>query len=267
MPISFEIAGEAIEPYRGPNCFGPLLYEWVYSGLTSGGWTPENGTAERLNPFTISPLSTVQAFSFTPVLDIAPGNALAFRVTTLDAISDEVASRCFADSAGRRIALDGLTLTDLKVVTRNRVRYEEIWSRALSEDPPAVVFRFRTPTVFRERRRLVPFPLPSLVFHTLAKKWQRWSPIDLEGVQDWVADSVDLSSYRLHTRRLMGHRRVYPGFVGEAHFSLRRLDSFQRPAICALALYAEWAGVGAMTTVGFGQVALASQLREESVSP
>ncbi|MCL6562821.1 MAG: CRISPR system precrRNA processing endoribonuclease RAMP protein Cas6 [Firmicutes bacterium] len=160
--------------------------------------------------------------------------------------------------------MDGLTLADVKVFTRHRVQYEELWSRALTEDLPVLVFRFRTPTVFREHRRLLPFPLPSLVFHTLAKKWQRWSPIDLEGVQDWVAASVDLSSYRLHTRRLMGHRRLYPGFVGEAHFSLRRLDPVQRPAIYALALYAEWAGVGAMTTVGFGQAALLSPLGKES---
>lgn len=255
MPAIWEISGKALSGYRGPNGFGPLIYRWVRTGLQLPEVDSQPGASVApLQPFTVSPLYLAHTSGFDTHLAVEVGDRIAFRVSTLNPETDVAASSWTDTLPNASLEFDALAVCDLQIERIHQTSYDQLWAQALQEGPSVIRFRFRTPTVFREHRQLMPFPLPSLVFHTLGEKWRRWSPVDLRGVDEWVASSVFLTGYRLRTRRLMGHRATYPGFVGDAWFSLRRLDALQIPAIRALALYAQWAGVGAMTTVGFGQV-------------
>jgi len=78
-----------------------------------------------------------------------------------------------------------------------------------------------------------------------------------DDVRRYAAEMVGLAHYRLQTRMLptkAGGRQV--GCVGEATYAALNADRYWLSALRALAEYAFYAGVGAMTTQGLGQARL-----------
>jgi len=123
-----------------------------------------------------------------------------------------------------------------------------------------LTLEFNSPTAFHLSHALGSpseyslFPLPALVFGSLASKWRQFVQPDLEVayVED-VASGALISSYTLRTRSLRWAGRVQKGFTGRCAYDLSRLPADERCLLVGLADFAFYAGVGGKTTQGMGQ--------------
>jgi len=87
-----------------------------------------------------------------------------------------------------------------------------------------VRLQFESPTVFRSRGKYALFPAPRLVFESLARRWDIYSPVAMHrDTIQFAEDHVVVSSYRLQTETVsMGEKKgVTPGFMGVCTFVLR----------------------------------------------
>ncbi len=122
--------------------------------------------------------------------------------------------------------------------------------------------QFISPTFFARKGRDLPLPDPVLVMRSLATRWDAHAPPELAlpaGVLTALLDSVYLADAVIETRRAqVSHTMWQTGFVGTAQLSLTKAaDAATTQVFTALTRFAEFAGVGAQTTHGFGAVRLA----------
>jgi len=131
----------------------------------------------------------------------------------------------------------------------------------LAAGPPARRVRLTTasPLFFSRNGRDLPLPEPVLIVRGLLARWNAFAPEVLRvGDEDAAAlvGAVFLDEMTGTTRRTdigPGLRQV--GFEGRAELRLLRTASAQTCQVfAALARFAEFAGVGAQTTAGFGRV-------------
>lgn len=132
----------------------------------------------------------------------------------------------------------------------------------LLHQPPAprVAVEFVSPAYVSRGGRQLPLPDPELLLAGLARRWAAFSPLPLPGREvEEVLSSVLLTRHEVATRTIGNgpHRRT--GFTGRAVFGLpARSTAAQRRVFAALWAFAVFAGVGAQTTHGLGQVRVGS---------
>lgn len=128
--------------------------------------------------------------------------------------------------------------------------FDKILTEARPES--TVTLEFFSPTCFKAGRTQLLFPEPRLVFTSLLKKWNAFSPNKL--AQEASADfgSIKVASYDLHTSlvRFSGYKII--GSVGKITYKLPQ-GADQLKIVNALADFAFYAGTGAKTTMGMGQ--------------
>ena len=220
---------------------------------------------DRLKPFTVSPLTPD---GVTPAHD---GRARFWlRVTALDERLAAVVARPVTDRV--RIGRAHFAVTD--VVTQP---WRHAWAGAVSYErlvtavqtgatAPALTLAFHTPTAFSSNVRNVTrlFPEPGLVFRSLGKRWNahagRRFAFD-DGLLEELCEGIRVERYALETREArLGARTSTKGFVGSCEYSVgRRGSADRRRFLRLLAEFAFYAGVGLRTTMGMGQVCLASR--------
>ncbi|MCK9874104.1 CRISPR system precrRNA processing endoribonuclease RAMP protein Cas6 [Nocardiopsis dassonvillei] len=128
----------------------------------------------------------------------------------------------------------------------------------LLHQPPALkaAVEFVSPTYVSRSGRQLPLPDPELLLAGLARRWAAFSPLPLPGGEvEEVLGSVLLMRHDTATCTIGNgpHRRT--GFTGRAVFGLpTRSTAAQRRVFAALWAFAVFAGVGAQTTQGLGQV-------------
>jgi CRISPR-associated endoribonuclease Cas6 len=120
---------------------------------------------------------------------------------------------------------------------------------------------FISPTFFARKGRDLPLPDPVLVIRSLATRWDVHAPPELAlpaEVLTALLDSVYLADASIETRRAqVSHTMWQTGFVGAAQLALTKVaDAATIQVFTALTRFAEFAGVGAQTTHGFGAVRL-----------
>jgi CRISPR-associated endoribonuclease Cas6 len=122
---------------------------------------------------------------------------------------------------------------------------------------------FLSPTFFARKGRDLPLPDPVLIMRSLASRWDAHAPgelalptKELSALLDSVyLDEVTIESHRAQVSQTMWQ----PGFVGAARLALTKAgDDVTAQVFTALTRFAEFAGVGAQTTHGFGAVRLAT---------
>lgn len=130
--------------------------------------------------------------------------------------------------------------------------------------PPVrqVELHFVSPTFFARKGRDLPLPDPVLVMRSLASRWDAHAPHELAlpaEVLSALLDSVYVNEMACETRRAQVSGTMWQtGFVGAARLALTKAgDHVTAQVFTALARFAEFAGVGAQTTHGFGAVRLA----------
>ncbi len=121
---------------------------------------------------------------------------------------------------------------------------------------PSVTLEFASPTAFKSAGMTVPVPLPALVFgESLAKRWQAFSPLALDGEMRAFSDGyLAISRYRLESRAVEQKQSgLRVGGVGSVTYRALAGDRYWLGTLHALAGFALYSGVGVMTTSGMGQ--------------
>lgn len=115
-----------------------------------------------------------------------------------------------------------------------------------------IVLRFLSPTMFRRINDHVLLPFPELVFGSLLRKWNAFSPfrIDLD-MEEW-ARAIRITKYQLETKMLEFGSFRQLGFVGDVRFDIGAVPDSVLYGLNILARYSGYAGVGAKTTMGMG---------------
>lgn len=133
--------------------------------------------------------------------------------------------------------------------------YEALWQVPPQRD---FSFRFVSPTSFQTGQGHLPFPLPESVYKSLWKKWNRFAPPSTQMDEDIIQVVVDHVFPRRHSIRTVlvpQKKSKFIGFVGECSFEVlgQVSDEFCRQ-LAVLSGFAFYAGIGAKTTVGMGQI-------------
>ncbi len=148
--------------------------------------------------------------------------------------------------------------TACRVLARHRE-----WSpfARLAADGPVrrAVMRVLTPMFFSRNGRDLPLPDPVLIAQNLLLRWNALAPAELEiddAVKRALLDGVYLAGMVGTTAHLpVGPRLRQAGFVGDVELRLTRAtSSAAAQTFGALTRFASIAGIGAMTTHGFGAV-------------
>lgn len=147
--------------------------------------------------------------------------------------------------------------------------HEELLSRADACDDPTLGMRFETPTCIEEVEDVTTmFPHRVAVFNSLLGKWNRSCPDDLEvdvssnTLLSSVIEKPDAETYRTHSvlvsrgeRDDGKNRNIFQqGFTGECAYTFKDATESTENAVTALALSAEFSGVGSAVARGCGHV-------------
>ena len=129
------------------------------------------------------------------------------------------------------------------------VEFGQLYDRAAGDRAFMV---FSTPTSFRRLGKQIVFPLPDLVFQSVLRKWNAFSPIKLDISADF--GDILVTEFDLRTRMIRYSDAPIKGFVGKIDYYFREFDSGTAKMLGALALFARYSGVGYKTTMGMGRV-------------
>ena len=117
--------------------------------------------------------------------------------------------------------------------------------------PDQFTLESRTPTSFRQSGTQILFPLPELVFGNLLRRWNSFSPLQLESSIDF--SQIKVKNYKLHTEMVHFEKYMVVGFIGWCTYMLpRSCSDFDAFHIHVLARFADLAGVGYKVTMGLG---------------
>jgi CRISPR-associated endoribonuclease Cas6 len=175
--------------------------------------------------------------------------------------------------AGEVIRLAATAAEIIGVMTENHPWAGQTDFEALAHtafDPEATPplrhsLEFATPTVFHRAGMAIPLPIPTLVFGSLIRAWNTFSPVALP-VQmiEFIEQYVGIARHRITTRMVQfGTAERHIGYMGTVGYIIRPLEKTALTAdeyrqrvqvIDMLARFAFYSGVGARTAVGMGQV-------------
>jgi len=156
--------------------------------------------------------------------------------------------------------LNGKTLIrSPKPLLEDVLSYEKLYQKAGTAD--TLVLDFITPTAFKRNGFDYPLPDPGTVFKSLYRKWTTYSPVKLpEGLQEVIHNKLALTGCWIKTRKIsLSEKAKALGFTGRAVFYTKEKDEKLLQALNALALFAEFSGVGKKTTMGMGRVRIPAE--------
>jgi CRISPR-associated endoribonuclease Cas6 len=131
--------------------------------------------------------------------------------------------------------------------------YSELLERASSEERH-LSLRLCTPTCFRQNDYDTALPTAELVFGSLWKRWQKYSPVAIPWeLTELVRKQVFPCRFDVETRRVADQRSKFIGCVGTVTYEiLGQVTSEQIRQLNALTDFALYAGIGRKTTMGMG---------------
>lgn len=123
--------------------------------------------------------------------------------------------------------------------------------------PRHITIEFLTPTTFHRNHRTCAWPSPAALFPSLAIRWSRLGlapSLDDQAIQALAGDILP-GRWNGHTVTIdFDRKQRFEGFVGTFAYNLVLLPEEQRRALLLLARFAEFSGIGRMTTHGLGTV-------------
>ena len=193
---------------------------------------------------------------------IKAGAVVYWRVT---ALRDEALEAFLAVKRGQVLAIGNLQLQVEDVITdpalssyAGIIEPEDMVAECFSLPPvKGITLDFRSVTSFRSGISYFPWPLPELVFGSLADKWEAMNMpgvIAAEAVRRESAAIIPGDWHGTSRKVFLAQKRGVKGFTGNFSYEINNLDEEIRQALLVLAAYAEFAGVGLWTAHGLGQV-------------
>ena len=219
-----------------------------------------------IRPFSISPLWGMP--SHGERVRLHPERTYWLRVTLLlRPLYERLMELLLADNAPRLRFGEALFLIQEALVTPGShpwagyTSWEELAARAQPVEELTLEFVSPTAFSFGEKswgRRMVVFPLPELVFGSLARTWNAYAPppvqVEAGVLEQWSAESVIVKQIAaLRTRMLNFSGRPQVGFVGRVTYGLMGANDVARLQVSMLADFAFYGGVGYKRAMGMGQ--------------
>lgn len=250
-----------------------LFYEFLQNASAAKG--DEVHSAEGLKPFSTALLLNERQ---RRAEHIRAGEEIKIRFTFLDDSLYPLLARYFLSTPDLRFDLVRTELTIARILSTPQsgeewagcASFADLYAQA-SDSEKQFSFQFVTPTFFKRGGGpaypdlIVPLPLPDLVFGSLLRNWNQFSPtsfIEANLLKEICSHHVEMTHHRISSQvaRLIFPRddsqyrtTTFPGFVGSCSFRLVELhDQSIIQTLNALADFAFYAGVGAKTTMGFG---------------
>jgi CRISPR-associated endoribonuclease Cas6 len=193
------------------------------------------------------------------------GEACAVRITALNEPTAACLAAVFWQSRPSSLALQGIPFAVTGVTCDEKVdawtgqtSYEALAAPLFSPTPPPqqVTLEFVTPTSFRRKEMNMPFPLPELVFGSLADKWNFFANTVLsDDLRRFAEEKVAVSRLRLDSYAVeQKNAALHMGSIGRVTYAITGGDRYWQAAVEVLAGFALYSGVGVKTTTGMGQV-------------
>jgi CRISPR-associated endoribonuclease Cas6 len=247
-----------------PKWWGEAAHKLAILAIASRDETlaRELESSAGLKPFTVSNLR-----GRFPGGRIDPASLYKIRFTALDkrvASAIESARREGILRGGETVELDFIKF-QVKLNEPNvpdeieTSTYQFLTNSLFSPQPPprALTLEFVSPTMFRQgEKKPMPFPMPEMVFGSLLDHWNASSfvPTTLpEEARKYAKECLQLGRFDLQSRVLKMYGETFRGFVGRVRFQTTNYDRYWMSIMTMLAQYANYAGVGAKTTMGLGQ--------------
>jgi CRISPR-associated endoribonuclease Cas6 len=216
----------------------------------------------NLKPFTVAMLALPPVASRGKNrIVLREGDRAAWRVTALN----EIVLRVLLDAefgeelrvGDLRFAVERVSADSDKRPDVGFVDEEELVAQCLSVSRvEEVSFEFLSPVSFRSYDMDYPYPLPELVFASLADKWNAAGmpgSVDRDRIRE-IAATLPAIAWKGETKRLFfgrGHGVI--GFQGAFTYRTARLDAEDQRVLLLLAQFANFSGVGRLTGQGLGQ--------------
>jgi CRISPR-associated endoribonuclease Cas6 len=251
-----------IQPYRSadiPSRTGRAVHAWYLASLQA--IMPELSEAVHngnfLKPFTLNEISPVKYHH--ELQRLSPRSIYSVRVTTLH----KDVTRITQNSLVPTWKKDGIILHQqaFKVIDiqQDLTTYQALVAKHRASYNRQIRLQFISPTAVKQGGdNFLPLPVPSILFGTLANKWEEFSGYPLpEGFRDWAKKSVMVSHFKgetLDINRERANKGILSGFVGDATFTATNGEMPHIGWWHVLGNYAYYAGCGAKTTQGLGQV-------------
>jgi len=217
---------------------------------------------DQPRPFTASALIGPTAKGLDPQ---------ATYVLRMTALTAPVAEGLMAAAQGGRLAIGQLIMLDKAEMRVTQVAWTEEdhpwagcdaydaysapWLLAKRAPSRRLRLQLSSPTTFRSGGMHIPFPMPGLVFGSLAARWNAFSPVGMpEDARRYAEECLAISRYQLRTRTIQ-HKAssVRKGAVGWIEFYALNPDRYWLSMMHLLAGFALYAGIGAGTSMGLGQ--------------
>jgi hypothetical protein len=149
--------------------------------------------------------------------------------------------------------------------------HEDLLSQTAVLDDPSIEIEFQTATCIEEAGSVTTmFPTRTAVFSSLLGKWNNTAPdeleldVDRETLASAVIEKPDARSYQTHSvlvnRVDSSGGNPQPifkqGFSGQCTYEFKDASDSVENAVTALALFAEYAGVGSAVARGCGAISV-----------
>lgn len=222
----------------------------------------------RFKAFTVSELIPAKEEKYAGgFLPVRQNDVFYWRVTVLD---DSLLQAVLSVSQGYVIQAGSLPLSVEQIITDDDtfgatgiLDVNELMAACLSvKAVKRITFRFTSPVSFRSFQDDYPFPLPQLIFGSIADKWNLAgmpATFDKEEIRE-VAANLLPESWKGRTRQVfLKSDRGVTGFTGEFSFNVSMLTKEMQQLFLLLAQFAQFSGVGRLTGQGLGQAAVTFQ--------
>ena len=222
----------------------------------------------RFKPFTVSELLPTKENRRERYLhNISEGTRFYWRVTALE---DRVLQAILSVSVGYVLKVGSVSMA-VENIMRNQAEnknagildVDQLIMACLSvKSVKQITFRFSSPVSFRSFQDDYPFPLPQLIFGSIADKWNlAGMPVSFEQDEVRAAASQLLPVYwQGKTKQVyLKKDRGITGFTGNFTFKTDMLPTEQQQLLLLLAQFSQFSGVGRLTGQGLGQTMVTFQ--------
>ncbi|UIE40011.1 CRISPR system precrRNA processing endoribonuclease RAMP protein Cas6 [Leptodesmis sichuanensis] len=181
-------------------------------------------------------------------LSLIPGTAPKLRISLLQKALLAPLLLGLSQELGQEITLAGVNCRVGKIVNITQTHQFNRLIQALPQE--VIELEFVSPTSFKKEQQIQLFPLPEMVFSSLARRWNALAPEELRFPKVQWKSLVAMYELKTKTFQMEGGAEI--GSVGWVRY--RFPDPEQARMASVLAEFATFAGVGRKTGMGMGQV-------------
>lgn len=198
--------------------------------------------------------------------EIRAGEQYYLRITGLNDLASTALTAAFLTAPPTTWTIADHTFTVVKICCNaeedpwsGQTSYENLAATQLHAtipQPRTITLLFHSPTAFQSKEMHIPIPLPSLVFGSLADRWNLFSPVTISpDIRRFGEEMVAISHYKLQSAPVAqkgGGLAI--GGIGQVTYRALSSDRYWLAVFHMLADFALYSGAGVKTTIGMGQV-------------